>query len=199
MAVREILQIGNPVLRKRSTKIVHFDGALAGLVQDMVESVEAANGVGLAAPQIGISKRLIIVEMPDDESYPHPGERWVMCNPEVVKASRETEVGQEGCLSVLGYVGMVERPVSAIIRGQDIKGKKLRVKAEGFLARAFLHEIDHLNCVLYVDLAEEGSVMTVEEYERLVQEQEAEQELEAELESEHETELGTEQRPPVHV
>ena len=182
MAVREILQIGNPVLRKRSSKIAHFDGALAGLVQDMVESVEAANGVGLAAPQIGISKRLIIVEMPDDESYPHPGERWVMCNPEVVKAGRETEIGQEGCLSVAGYVGMVERPVSAIIRGQDLKGKKLRVKAEGFLARAFLHEIDHLNGVLYVDLADDGSMMTVDEYEQMIQEQEPEPEPASEAE-----------------
>ena len=184
MAVREILQIGNPVLRKRSTKITHFDGALAGLAQDMVESMEAANGVGLAAPQIGVSKRLIIVEMPDDDSYPHPGERWVMCNPEVVKTGRETEIGQEGCLSVAGYVGMVERSLSAVIRGQDLKGKKVRVKAEGFLARAFLHEIDHLNGILYVDRAEEGSVMTVEEYERLVQEREQEIEQEQEIETE---------------
>jgi peptide deformylase len=183
MAIREILQIGDPVLRRRSTKITHFDAALSELVEDMIESMEAANGVGLAAPQIGIPKRLIIVAMPDDESYPHPGERWAMCNPEVVKASRETEVGQEGCLSVAGYVGMVERPTSTIIRGQDIRGKKLRVKAEGFLARAFLHEIDHLNGVLYVDLAEEGSVMTVEEYEQLIQEQEAETEAELETEA----------------
>jgi peptide deformylase len=79
---------------------------------------------------------------------------------------------------------MVERPVSALIRGQDVRGKRVRVKAEGFLARAFLHEIDHLNGVLYVDLAEEGTVMTVEEYEQLVQEQRAEQELEAETEQE---------------
>jgi peptide deformylase len=189
MAVREILQIGNPVLRRRSTKIVHFDASLSELVQDMVDSVEAANGVGLAAPQVGISKRLIIVEMPDDESYPHPGERWVMCNPEVVKVSRETEVGQEGCLSVAGYVGMVERPTSAIIRGQDIRGKRLRVKAEGFLARAFLHEIDHLNGVLYVDLAKEDSVMTVEEYEQLIQAQQEEAEAYPEPEPE----------PSVHI
>lgn len=197
MAVREILQIGNPILRKRSTKIVHFDAALAGLVQDMVESMEAASGVGLAAPQIGASKRLIIVEMPDDESYPRPGERWVMCNPEIVKSSRETEIGLEGCLSVAGYVGMVERPVSAIIRGQDISGKKLRVKAEGFLARAFLHEIDHLNGVLYVDIAEQDSVMTVKEYEQLVQEQDVEQD--PELEREQETGSRLEHDLPVHV
>lgn len=185
MTVRDILQIGDPVLRKRSTNITHFDQSLAELADDMVETMHEANGVGLAAPQIGISRRLIVVEMPDDESYPHPGERWVLCNPEVVKTGRETEIGQEGCLSVAGYVGYVERPTEALIRGQDIHGRKVRIKAEEFLARAFLHEIDHLNGVLYVDLAEEGSVMTLEEYDAWLQEQremnaEAVEEVEAE-------------------
>ena len=170
MAVLDILQIGHPTLRKRSVKITRFDHALSALAEDMVETMHEANGVGLAAPQVGVTKRLIVVETPDDESYSHPGERWVVCNPEVVKVSRETEVGQEGCLSVVGYVGMVERPVEAIVRGQDVHGRKVRIKAEDFLARAFLHEIDHLNGVMYVDLAEEGSVMTVEEYEELFQE-----------------------------
>jgi peptide deformylase len=171
VTVRDISQIGDPVLRKRSTKITHFDQGLVQLADDMVETMHEANGVGLAAPQVGISKRLIVVEMPDDESYPHPGERWVLCNPEVVRTSRETAVGQEGCLSVAGYVGYVERPTEALIRGQDIHGHKVRVKAEEYLARAFLHEIDHLNGVLYVDLAEEGSVMTLEEHEAWLQEQ----------------------------
>ncbi len=171
MAVRDVLQIGNPILRRRSQKITHFDGALARLVDDIVETVQAANGVGLAAPQIGVSRRLIIVEMPDSEDYPHPGERWVMCNPEIVKASRETTVGQEGCLSIAGYVGMVERAKAVTVRGQDIKGRKVRVKADDYLARAFQHEIDHLNGVLYVDLAQKGSIMTVEEYDELIREQ----------------------------
>jgi peptide deformylase len=170
MAVREILQIGNPVLRKRSSKITRFDEAVSRLAEDMVETMHEANGVGLAAPQIGVSKRLIVVEMPDDDSYPHPGEQWLMCNPEVVKVGRETEIGQEGCLSVAGYVGMVERPTEVVVRGQDVRGRKMRIKAEGYCARAFLHEIDHLNGVLYVDLAEEDSVMTIEEYEERVSE-----------------------------
>ena len=170
MAVLEILQIGNPILRRRSAKITHFDGALARLAEDMVETMHEANGVGLAAPQVGVNRRLIVVEMPDDEDYPQPGERWVICNPEVVKTSRETEVDQEGCLSVVGYVGMVERPLSVTLKGQDIQGKKMRVKAEGFLARAFLHEIDHLDGVLYVDIAEEDTVMTVEQYEEMLKE-----------------------------
>ena len=179
MAIREILQIGHPVLRKRSTKITHFDQGLAQLAEDMVETMHEANGVGLAAPQVGVLTRLIVVEMPEDEDYPNPGERWVVCNPEVVKTNRETEVGQEGCLSVAGYVGMVERPTEVIIRGQDIRGRKVRIKAEGYLARAFLHEMDHLNGVLYVDVAVESTVMTVEEYNELVaQTQETEGETE---------------------
>ena len=176
MAVREILQIGNPVLRRRSSKITRFDGALSKLVEDMSETMHAANGVGLAAPQIGVSKRLIIVEMPDDEEYEHSGERFVMCNPEIVKTSRETEIGQEGCLSVAGYVGWVERAEQIIVRGQDPRGKKVQFKAKGYLARAFQHETDHLNGVLYVDLAEEGSVMTLEEFEEITKEQEVDEE-----------------------
>ena len=179
MAVREILQIGNPTLRQRSSKIARFDQALANLADDMLETMHEANGVGLAAPQVGVPKRLIVVEMPDDEDYPLPGEQWVVCNPEVIKTNRETEVGQEGCLSVAGYVGMVERPTEVVIRGQDIYGRKVRIKADGFVARAFLHEIDHLNGVLYVDIAEENTVMTVEEYNELVQAQSEEAEGES--------------------
>ena len=180
MAVREILQIGNPTLRQRSKKITRFDGALSGLVDDMIETMRAARGVGLAAPQIGVLGRLILVEMPDDEDHPYPGERFVMCNPEIVKASRETVTEQEGCLSVAGYVGMVERAEEVIVRGQDLDGGKLRVKADGFLARAFQHEIDHLNGVLYVDLAEQDSVITVEEQEKRFKEQQAALEAEGE-------------------
>jgi len=170
MAILEILQIGNPVLRRRGVKITRFDNGLARLAEDMIETMHTASGVGLAAPQVGVSTRLIVVEMPDDGDYPHSGERWVVCNPEVVKESRETEVGQEGCLSVAGYVGMVERPTAVTIRGQDLTGHKMRVKADGFLARAFLHEMDHLNGVLYVDRAKEDTVMTIEQYEKLIQE-----------------------------
>jgi peptide deformylase len=179
MAVREILQIGDPALRQRSIKITHFDGALSELIDDMFETMRAASGVGLAAPQIGISRRLIVIEMPDDEDYPHPGEQFTLCNPEIVKASRETAAGQEGCLSVVGYVGLVERAEQVVIRGQDLEGRKLRIKADGYLARVFQHEIDHLNGILYVDVAEEGSVMTVEEFTELAREEDAGQEAES--------------------
>jgi len=170
MAVLEILQIGNPVLRRRSVKVTRFDQGLARLAEDMIETMHEADGVGLAAAQVGVSTRMIVVEMPDNEDYPHPGERWVVCNPEIVKESSETEIGQEGCLSVVGYVGMVERPTAVTVKGQDLNGRKMRGKAEDVLARAFLHEIDHVNGVLYVDRAEQDTVMTVEEYEKMLQE-----------------------------
>ena len=179
MAVREILQVGDPILRQRSVKITHFDGALSRLVDDMVETMHAANGVGLAAPQVGVSRRVIVVEMPsdahmgDDREFPHPGERFVLCNPKIVKASRETEIAQEGCLSVAGYVGEVERSVQVIVNGQNLQGRQARIKADGFLARAFQHEIDHLDGILYVDIAEEGSIVSLEELRQAAQEQQA--------------------------
>lgn len=165
MAVREILQIGNPTLKKRSIKVTRFDGALAELAEDMIETMHAANGVGLAASQIGVLTRLIVVEMPDEKDYPHPGERFVVCNPKIVKKSREIEAGQEGCLSVVGYAGQVKRATQIVVEGQDLHGKGIRLKAEDYLARVLQHEIDHLNGILYVDIAEEGSVAAVEEQE----------------------------------
>jgi peptide deformylase len=170
MAKLEILQIGHHVLRERSVKVTAFDQGLARLAEDMLETMHGANGVGLAAPQVGIAHRLIVIEIPDEEDYPHRGEQWVLANPEIIKASRETEVGQEGCLSVVGYVGMVERATEIVIRGQDLAGRNVRVKAEGYVARVFQHEIDHLNGVLYVDVAEEGTIMTVEACEALLRE-----------------------------
>ena len=174
MAKLEIVQIGHPVLRERSVKVTVFDERLSRLAEDMLETMREASGVGLAAPQVGIARRLIVIEIPDDEDYPHPGEQWVLANPEIIKASQETEVGQEGCLSVVGYVGMVERPLEVLIKGQDLSGRKVRIKAEGYIARVFLHEIDHLNGVLYVDVAQEGTVMTVETYNELLQERQEE-------------------------
>jgi len=150
-------------LRKQSHKITNFDGALPRLAEDMLETMRAANGVGLAAPQIGVLARLIVIETLDDPESSRPGEQFIVCNPKIVKASRETEVGQEGCLSVVGYVGEVERALSVIVNGQDLHGKKTRIKADGYLARVFQHEIDHLNGILYVDIAKEASVVPLEE------------------------------------
>jgi len=179
MTVREILQIGNPLLRQRSYKITRFDESLSSLVDDMVETMHDKHGVGLAAPQIGVRRKVIVVQMPDDDDYPHPGELFVMCNPEIVKASREVEADQEGCLSVVGYVGYVERATWVIVRGQDLQGRKVQVKAHDFLARAFQHEINHVNGVLYVDIAEQDSVMTMEEFERRLREEQEQEQAQA--------------------
>jgi len=173
MGKLEVLQVGQPVLRQRSLKITTFDEGLSRLTEDMIETMHEAAGVGLAAPQVGVGRRLIVVEMPDDDSYPYPGQRWVLANPEIVKASRETEIDMEGCLSVAGYVGMVERSSEIVIRAQDLTGRQVRLKAEGYVARVFQHEIDHLEGVLYVDVAQEGTVKTTEAYHQLVEEQRA--------------------------
>lgn len=158
MAVREIIFPDNPILRRKAIKVKTFDDRLKKLIDDMVETMDTANGVGLAAPQIALSQRVIVVRLPDDEhSREEFGERagvlYALVNPEIARASEETEVGVEGCLSIPGYVGEVERNCAVTIKAQDARGKKIRIKAEGWLARVFQHEIDHLDGVLYIDRA----------------------------------------------
>jgi peptide deformylase len=151
MATREIIEVGDPRLRTRSRPIKAITPDIRQLVDDMVETMHANNGIGLAAVQVGELVRVIIVELPEDEEDVDRGHRYIVLNPEIVKLSRETEVGIEGCLSVPGYVGEVDRSTMALIRGMDINGKKFRLRARGFLARVFQHEIDHCNGILYID------------------------------------------------
>jgi peptide deformylase len=151
MPVREIIEVGNPRLRKRSRQIKAITQEITQLVDDMVETMHTNNGIGLAAVQIGELARIIVVELPEDEEVPGSGQRYIVINPEIVKLSRETEAGIEGCLSVPGYVGEVERSTMALIRGTDINGRKFRLRARDFLARVFQHEIDHTNGILYID------------------------------------------------
>ena len=158
MATREILVAGAPVLRKKAKRITHFgSSSLEDLVEDMLDSMRAVNGLGLAAPQIGVPLRVIVIEVPEEKDEDGdviaPSELHVYCNPELVKASGEEE-DDESCLSVPGYVGTVKRSTHVTVKGQDVKGHRIRSKAEGLLARAFQHEIDHLNGVLYIDRAE---------------------------------------------
>ena len=117
--------------------------------------MRAAPGIGLAAPQIGVPLRVIVVELPEveGEKDPQRGKLFVICNPEVVKSWGEEE-GDEGCLSLPGYVGEVKRASRVTVKGQDLKGKKMRVKAHGLLARALQHEIDHLNGMLFTSRLE---------------------------------------------
>jgi peptide deformylase len=139
------------VLRQKAHQVERFEDTLSELAQDMAETMHAENGVGLAAPQVGVLERVIIVHTPEDEEEPGSGQMYVLVNPEVSRASDELAEGLEGCLSIPGYVGEVARHASVTIKGQDLKGNKIRVKARGFLARAFQHEIDHLDGVLFID------------------------------------------------
>lgn len=157
MAVREIITLGHPTLRRRAHKVTKFGPEIKHLIDDMIETMRAAPGVGLAAPQVNVSERVIVVELPADEETGDPAELYAFVNPEIVKTSRELEEGQEGCLSIPGYVGEVERSVEIIVRGQDAYGKPQRLKAYDYLARIFQHEIDHLEGVLFIDRVTEPS------------------------------------------
>lgn len=144
MALRNIVQIGDETLRRKSFEVTDFGEKTSQLLDDMKETLIKAQGVGLAAPQIGVLRRVFIVMIDDD---------YFECiNPEIVKQSGK-QVGEEGCLSVKGKYGTVERPEKVTVMAYDRNGKKFAVHAKGFMARAFCHEYDHLNGVLYVDKA----------------------------------------------
>lgn len=151
MAVRTILTLENPLLRQKAKRVKVFGEALRRLVDDMVETMRAAPGIGLAAPQVGVLERVIVAELPKDEEDPQSGKLFVVVNPEAVKASAEEEEGEEGCLSIPGYVGDVRRARWITVKGQDVKGREVRIKAYGMLARVFQHEMDHLDGILFID------------------------------------------------
>ena len=151
MALRDIITVGDPRLRKHSRSVKKVTPEVRALLDDMIETMDAADGVGLAAVQVGEMVRAIIVETPEEEDDPNSGKLFVVLNPEIVKEGRETEVGVEGCLSIPGYVGEVERATEVVVRGMDRFGKPFRLRPRGFLARVFQHEIDHCNGVLYTD------------------------------------------------
>jgi peptide deformylase len=154
MAIREIVTIPDPVLRRKAHKVTEFDNDLKTLINDMVETLREAPGVGLAAPQIGISSRLIVIEFGDEENDDAPKKLYIIANPEIIEASEDDKVkGVEGCLSIPGLVGEVDRYHRIIVKGMNRMGKPVKIKAEGWLARIFQHEIDHLNGVLFTDLA----------------------------------------------
>ena len=165
MAMREIITLGHPTLRQKARKVTKFGPELQQLIDDMIETMRAAPGVGLAAPQVNVLERIIVVELPADEEEDLPAELYAYVNPEIVKASRETEKGEEGCLSIPGYIGEVERSVELVIRGVDAYGRPQRIKAHDYLARVFQHEIDHLDGVMFIDKADPATIrrLTAEE------------------------------------
>jgi len=141
-----------------------IDPTLQELTDDMVETMRAANGIGLAAIQIGVPERVIVVQLPEEESEegeqeegknPEEGELYVIINPELARKSRDEEEGIEGCLSVPGWVGEVSRHHAVTVKGLDPRGQPVRIKAEGLLARVFQHEIDHCDGILFIDHIED--------------------------------------------
>jgi len=157
MALRRIVTLPEPVLKRKARTVTKFDKDLQTLLDDMVETMRDAPGVGLAAPQIGLSERIIVIEYyekeEDEENEDAPKKVWAMINPEIVKSSEETLPGVEGCLSIPGLVGEVERHTAVQVKGMNRHGKPMKVKAKGWLARIFQHEIDHLNGVLFTERA----------------------------------------------
>jgi peptide deformylase len=120
----------------------------------MLETMDVAHGIGLAAPQIGLLQRLFVAYLPEDEEDPQSGKSYVLVNPKVVKTSRSEVEGQEGCLSIPSWYGLVWRPEWVVVKAHDTDGKPIRIRAEGLLARVFLHEMDHLDGVLFIDRVE---------------------------------------------
>lgn len=150
----EILTVDDPrhlkVLRSRSRKVPKITPKMVAFAQRMLETMRQANGVGLAAPQVGVLQRFFVAELPEDEESNQPRETFILFNPEIVKGRGE-QVGYEGCLSIPGYIGEVARSEQITVAGLDERGRPVRHKVEGYLARVFQHEIDHLDGVLYTD------------------------------------------------
>jgi peptide deformylase len=183
----EILTVEDPrqleILRSKSRKVQKVTPKLADFARRMLETMREANGVGLAAPQVGVLQRFFVAELPEDEENNQPRETYILFNPEIVKSSGE-QVGYEGCLSIPGYVGEVARAETIAVKGLSERGRAVRYKLEGYLARVFQHEIDHLDGVLYTDkLTAPDTFQPVPEGEEEVAELQAagERRVEAEL------------------
>ncbi|MGA7622711.1 MAG: peptide deformylase [Candidatus Acidiferrales bacterium] len=144
--IHPIVKFGDAVLETPTKRVETFDEDVRKLVDDMFESMYAAAGVGLAAPQIGVSLRLAVIDVSNGKI---PEAKIVMANPEITYAEGQQRE-EEGCLSIPGFRGYVERPQYVTVRAQDLEGKEFERKGEGLLARAFCHEIDHLNGVLFI-------------------------------------------------
>lgn len=156
MTVREIIYIDDPKLRQKAKKIKEFGPHLKKLADDMLETMHGAYGVGLAAPQVGILQRLFVVQLPPDEEDPDADKPLVFVNPEFTYLSEEMDEGQEGCLSIPGWAGLVNRHYEVEVKAQNVWGKRFKIKASGFLARVFQHENDHLDGVLFTDHIQEA-------------------------------------------
>ncbi|MFA5628966.1 MAG: peptide deformylase [Dehalococcoidales bacterium] len=153
--LREIRVVPDPVLRRKANRVPAVDESIVQLVEDMVLTMQESDGVGLAAPQVGVSLRIIVLQMPDEEPF-------CIINPEITKRKGEVEL-TEGCLSVPGYQGEVLRSISIVAKGLNIKGEKIKIKASGLLSQAIEHETDHLDGIIYTDrIEEDGKLYKIE-------------------------------------
>ena len=146
MAIIPIRIAPDPILQQKSKRVRSIDGSIQKLISDMIETMHAAPGVGLAAPQVGIPLRVIVIGIPEQEDI-------ALINPQIVRRKGERLVN-EGCLSVPGYIGEIKRAEAVTVKGRDQTGKEIRIKADELLAQALEHEIDHLNGVLYIERLE---------------------------------------------
>ena len=168
MALLDILTYPDPRLRLKAKPVTKFDTEFQTLVDDMLETMRDAPGVGLAAPQVGQSMQLVVIEYNDDpEDEEAKPKRYVLANPKFTKYSDEKVNDLEGCLSVPGLVGTVERSEAVSLKAQNRFGKPVKLNVEGWLARIFQHEIDHLEGVLYIDRASEVHQPSAEEAEQV--------------------------------
>ena len=163
MAIRSIRTIGDAILEKKTKAVKEMTGSLKELLSDMFDTMYDANGVGLAAPQVGILKQIFVVDIGD-------GKQYVAINPEITVVGEEVQTGEEGCLSVPGKEGVVTRPMHIKVKALDQNMKEYTLDASGFLARAFSHENDHLQGILYTEKVE-GELEDVV-YEELEEEEE---------------------------
>jgi peptide deformylase len=176
MGLLDIVTLPDKILRQKARPLTRFDEEIQQLIDDMIETMRDAPGVGLAAPQIGRPLRLTVIETLADvdeegNEIEDSRELYVIANPEIVWASRQVVDGIEGCLSIPGYVGEVDRHESIRVRALDRHGKPIKLKVNGWTARIFQHEIDHLNGVLYIDrLTDPENFWTEAEFEAFQQE-----------------------------
>jgi peptide deformylase len=181
MTVHPIRLLPDPVLRRKANRVPEIDASIQTLIDDMIESMYAANGVGLAAPQIGVSLRVVVIGMPEEEPF-------ALINPEVVKRSGERTV-DEGCLSLPGYRGELTRSSLVIVKALDRDGKKVRIRGkDNLLAQALEHETDHINGTLYVDYL--PSMDVLRRVDQMEEEDEEDEEEEGSRKEEEEAEAA---------
>jgi peptide deformylase len=154
MAIRNVRLDGDEILRKMCRPVENIDDKIKELVADMIETMHAQDGVGLAAPQVGILKRVVVIDLYDDKGP------YVLINPEIIKEKGEQEV-DEGCLSFPNQFAKIIRPEEVTVRAKDIDGKEYTLKGKGLLAQAISHEVDHLNGILFVDKIIPGTLEVV--------------------------------------